>query len=112
MTNDQQDAEPSPSNQKLTIDRIKAKITGEKYILPHEFGPSEPATTTICVLTLQNGFTVVGKSACAEPANFNRELGQKIAYDDAVRQIWALEGYLLKERLYQKQQPQTQEAAA
>lgn len=54
---------------------------------------------TICVLVLKNGYTVVGKSACASPENFNAELGQKIARDDARKQIWALEGYNLRSRL-------------
>lgn len=54
---------------------------------------------TICVLVLRNGFTIVGKSACASPENFDAELGHKIAKDDARRQIWALEGYLLRSNL-------------
>ena len=27
---------------------------------------------TVCCLTLQNGFTVTGESACASPENFNK----------------------------------------
>lgn len=54
---------------------------------------------TICVLVLNNGFTVVGKSACASPENFDAELGAKIARDDARNQIWALEGYRLRSAL-------------
>lgn len=57
---------------------------------------------TFCVLTLRNGFTVTGESACASPENFDAEVGQKIARANAVNKIWPLEGYLLKERLYQK----------
>lgn len=54
---------------------------------------------TLCVLVLKNGYTVVGKSACASPENFDPELGRKIAREDARRQIWALEGYVLRSRL-------------
>lgn len=54
---------------------------------------------TICILVLQNGFTVVGKSACASPQNFNAEMGRRLAREDAERQIWALEGYQLRTRL-------------
>lgn len=54
---------------------------------------------TICVLILRNGYTVVGKSACASPENYDAELGHKIAREDARRQIWALEGYALRNRL-------------
>lgn len=57
---------------------------------------------TVCVLTLMNGFTVTGESACASPENYNKEIGNKVAFDNAREKIWALEGYLLKEKLYQK----------
>lgn len=43
-------------------------------------------TTTICVLVLQNGFVVIGKSACVDAAKFNAELGEKYAREDAMRQ--------------------------
>lgn len=56
---------------------------------------------TFCVIILQNGFTVTGESACASPENFNAEIGRKIAYENARNKIWQLEGYLLKENLYQ-----------
>ena len=56
---------------------------------------------TVCVLTLQNGFTVTGESACASPENFDEEIGNKIAKGNAVAKVWNLEGYRLKERLYQ-----------
>lgn len=55
---------------------------------------------TLCILTLRNGFTVTGESACASPENFNRELGQEIAKRHAIEQIWKLEGYALRERLH------------
>lgn len=59
-----------------------------------------PGTTlTVCCLTLKNGFTVLGKSACVAPANFDAALGRKLAYEDAERAIWGLEGYALAERL-------------
>jgi hypothetical protein len=48
---------------------------------------------------LKNGFHVVGESAAASPANFDMELGRKIARDNARNKIWALEGYLLRSKL-------------
>lgn len=78
---------------RLTPAAIDAAIAKEQY---HVFDGS---CLTVCCLTLQNGFTVVGESACASPANFNAELGQKIAREKARDKIWALEGYLLKQRL-------------
>lgn len=54
---------------------------------------------TFCVLILKNGFTVTGTSACASPENFDAQIGQKIARQDAEQKMWALMGYALKERL-------------
>ena len=56
---------------------------------------------SICILVMKNGFTVIGKSAPASPENFNAELGQKFAYEDAIRQLWPHEGYALREKLSQ-----------
>jgi hypothetical protein len=44
---------------------------------------------------------LVGKAGCADPANYNRAIGEKFAADDALRQLWALDGYLLRQRLYE-----------
>lgn len=56
---------------------------------------------TFCVLVLENGFTVTGQSAPASAANFDRDLGRKIARAHAVKKIWPLEGYLLREKLHE-----------
>lgn len=55
---------------------------------------------TICVVTLLNGYTVTGESACADPKMFNEEIGQKFAFAAAERKIWPMLGYALKEELY------------
>lgn len=54
---------------------------------------------TISVLTLKNGFTVTGESACASPENFDAEIGNKIARANAVNKIWPLLGFRLRDRL-------------
>jgi hypothetical protein len=78
---------------RVTPARIDAVIVAEDY---HVF----PGTMlTVCCLTLANGFTVTGESACASPANFDAEIGRKIARGHARDKIWALEGYLLKQSL-------------
>ena len=79
---------------RLTPQLIDDVIAGEQY---HVF---EGSFLTVCCMTLQNGFTVTGESACASPENFNVELGRKIARENARNKIWQLEGYLLKQRLY------------
>lgn len=60
---------------------------------------TEHQLLTFCVLTLRNGFTVTGESACASPENFSAEIGRKVARQNAVAKIWPLLGYELKSRL-------------
>jgi hypothetical protein len=55
---------------------------------------------TICVLVLRNGFTVTGTSAVASPANFDADIGKRVARADAVRQIWPLLGFQLRDRIH------------
>ena len=74
----------------------------DAQILTEQFHVFPGTVTTVCWMTLQNGYTVIGKSAPASPENFNAELGRKIARDDARNQIWALEGYLLRSRLAER----------
>jgi hypothetical protein len=75
---------------------LDSKITGEQY---HVF----PGTTvTVCCLRLVNGYSVIGMSAAASPENFDPEIGEKVARADARDKIWALEGYLLRDRLYRE----------
>jgi hypothetical protein len=73
----------------------------DDVILQEEFHVFKYSSLTICCLTLTNGFTVTGESACASPSNFDAEVGRKIAKDNARNKIWALEGYLLKQRLFE-----------
>lgn len=74
---------------------IDAVILTEQY---HVF----PGTTlTVCAMTLRNGFVVTGESAAASPENFDQTLGRKIARDTARNKIWALEGYLLRQKLHE-----------
>ena len=35
-------------------------------------------TTTICAIKMVNGFTVLGQSACVNPADFDQELGENV----------------------------------
>lgn len=83
----------------LTAPRLNPEYIDSciKYV---EYWVVPNTTTTVCAMILQNNFTLVGKSAAASMANFDEEIGRKIAYDNAREQIWQLEGYLLKERLF------------
>ncbi len=78
---------------RLTPDHIESVIKKTDY---HVFPGTQ---TTVCCITLQNGFTTIGESACASPENFDAEIGQQIAFGNARDKIWVLEGYLLKDKL-------------
>ena len=80
---------------RITPENIDRKISGEQFWNP------VGTTLTICVLTLENGFHVVGHSAAASPENFDVAIGRKLAREDARSHVWSLEGYLLRERLHQ-----------
>ena len=78
---------------RVTPERIESVIVAEQYYV-------FPGTTlTVCALTLLNGYTVTGESACASPENFDLGIGQMAARDHAVQKIWELEGYAFRERL-------------
>ena len=72
----------------------------EDVIVRDDYITFPDCTLTVCRLTLRNGFVVTGESACASPENFDAELGRKIAFDNAKQKIWALEGYLLRQSIY------------
>lgn len=78
---------------RITPDMLDQEIVKEDY---HVFPGSQ---LTVCCLTLRNGFTVTGESACASPENFDAEIGQKIAFRNAREKIWALLGFRLKDKL-------------
>lgn len=92
---------------RLTPAQIEAVIRSEHYFKAADGvyqaegqTPEELELITYCVLVLLNGFVVTGESACASPANFNAEIGRRIARENAVNKIWPLEGYLLKQMLH------------
>ena len=95
----EQEIEKEIQEKGLTAPRLTPELIDSVLAKPqyHVFGNS---CLTVCCLTLVNGFTVTGESACASPENFNEEIGRKIAYENARNKVWMLEGYLLKQRLY------------
>lgn len=71
----------------LTNEKVESVITKTHYyVIPD-------TTVTICCLTLENGFNVVGKSACISAATFDAKIGRQLAFEDAKRNIWELEAY-------------------
>jgi hypothetical protein len=87
---------------RVTEDSIKAKIKAVEY---HEIeGLATSTVGTLCVITMLNGWMSTGFSAPASPENFDQEVGRRYAYDNAFKQLWQLEGYLLREDLHREAQ--------
>lgn len=98
---------------RVTPQDVERAITSEHYFTagqaveqqtaPHEQIPTSLYLLTFCVLTLRNGFTVTGESACANSENFDVQIGRAIARENAVQKIWPLLGYELRTKLAEAQ---------
>ena len=81
--------------EKVTMYGIKSRVVKTEFIvLPN-------STVTLCNITLENGFSVRGESACVDKRNFNMKIGEELAEKDALSKMWELDGYLLAERKWQ-----------
>lgn len=90
------EAQPAP---RVTEDQIKQRIRSTDYfVLPG-------TTVTICQITLDNGYSVRGESACVSPENFDEAIGRTYAYRDAFRKLWPLFGFMLAENLFRSPAP-------
>ena len=97
----EKDLEQEIQDKGLNAPRLTPQMIDDT-ILYEEYFRVTNTTCTICSLILRNGYVVVGKSAAVSIANFDEEIGRKVARDDAREQIWALEGYLLKQKLKER----------
>lgn len=83
----------------LNAPRVTSEMIDEMIV--HEAYYVFPGTTvTICCLTLRNGFNTVGESAAVSLENFDQDIGQRVAREDARNKIWALAGFRLKHMLW------------
>jgi hypothetical protein len=80
---------------KLTTKYLNSLVDNVEYV--HQ------GLLTICTITLKNGFQLVGTSACVSKDNYNVQIGRNIAYENAFAKLWELEGYALKQRIYESQ---------
>ena len=76
---------------RVTPDDIEANIAKELFFTAGQAArglnlPASPSDDllTFCVLTLRNGFTVTGESACVSAENFSAQIGRDIARQNAV----------------------------
>jgi hypothetical protein len=91
---------------RVTLADLEAAIDGEYSLNAYDAVAALGAPAlgdlkmlTLCILVTKSGFTIVGKSAPASPENFDADLGRRFAREDAIRQLWPLEGYALKKQL-------------
>ncbi len=99
MTEDEK-IEKMIQERNLTAPRLSPKLIDEKIHKVY-YDILSDKTTTVCSIVLVNGFKVNGMAYCASKENYNREVGEQAAYDEAKREIWKFEGYLLTQRLYE-----------
>lgn len=102
MTREQYDPRRSDEGCDKTASPAPPRHLGEDRINevcgPAEYYVFPGSKTTVCCLTLRNGFQVVGSSACVDPRNFNEAVGRDLSYQAARNQVGLLEAYLLQER--------------
>ncbi len=77
---------------KLTKEFLESEIDKVEY---NRFGE----TNTHCTITTKSGFTFTGESACVDPNNYNKELGEKYAYENAFEKMWTPYGFWLHKAL-------------
>lgn len=81
---------------RIKPEQIDALIVGEEY---HVFG----GKTTVCCLTLQNGFHVTGDASAVSVENFDEQMGRKVSRVKARAKIWPLAGYTLQQREFENE---------
>ena len=90
---------------RVALADIEDAILNIQYIYPDDV-----PHMTIAVVLLKNGWAEVGKSAPADEGNFDRDLGKKFAREDAIRHLWPLFGFALRDRLSQHTQGEGEQA--
>lgn len=86
-------------------------VTGAQAAGPRTEGIRELDITSICILVLVNGFTVIGTATPASPENFSRAYGIELAYQDAIKKMWPLFGFNLRQRLHEVERAEPNEDA-
>lgn len=79
---------------RVSLDAMKRRIKSVEYIFPKSI-----PHMTIAVIILDNGYALVGESAPADAANFNEQLGKDYAYENALKKMWPLEAYVMRDLL-------------
>ena len=77
---------------RVSLEGMKKQVASVEYIYPKSI-----PHMTICIIVLKNGYALQGMSAPADPENFNEQLGQEYAYEDAMKKLWPLEAYVMRD---------------
>jgi hypothetical protein len=85
------------SNVKVTQDQINSILAESEMKI---FKIFDKCTVVIC--KLPNGFIITESSACVDPENFDEVIGYEICMERIANKIWELEGYMLQEYNYRK----------
>lgn len=99
MSKDEQAIEAEIKEKGLTARRITPEML-DAEILDEDYHVFPGSCLTVCAITMRNGFTVTGESACASPENFNADIGRKIARENARQKLWPLLGFRLRDELF------------
>jgi len=76
--------------------------------IAEEFYTTIGRKTTLCLLTLKNGFEVVGTASCVDPSNYSEEAGKPYARKKAFDEAWKVLGYQKQEECCNKATPCTE----
>jgi len=88
---------------RVTKDDLEANIVHQEFVkhLTHS-----GQLLRWCVLTTRSGFAVTGDpSAAVSPENDVPEIGEQVAYDNAINKLWAFMGYALKQDVWRASLP-------
>lgn len=79
---------------RVSLDGMKKQVVSVEYLYPASI-----PHMTIAVVVLKNGYALQGMSAPADPANFDEALGREYAYENAMKELWPLEAYVMRDYL-------------
>lgn len=99
--------------QLLSDDELQEAIAGlpedgvtQEYIVSRvrktEFHRIPDTNVTVCTIHLDNGFTLVGHNATYDQAHFVQSIGERCAYDSAMRSAWKYFAFLAAEGRYRR----------
>lgn len=93
MENTEKETEYLCTVNTVTEEAVNDSIASEEYLTVGK-------KTTLCLITLKNGFEVVGTSACVDPAKYDIEVGKPFARKKAIDIVWTVLGATLQNTIY------------